>query len=194
MHQLFPDEDFSNLLSKKGDLFLKYIFDKYYMELCKLSFKYVGRTEIAEDIVQEVFISIWNKRNTLNYTGPIKPCFIRSTINSSINYIKSKYAKQDKVDENEAKSNSGVYNQHDEVVVKELDQILKIAIEQLPDKCRTIFTLSRYSGLSYNEIAVQLNISIKTVETQMSIALKKIQGFLTRIGYFISIVVLFFFR
>jgi len=62
---------------------------------------------------------------------------------------------------------------HDEVVKEELDKIVKIGHRKLPDKCRTIFMLSRFSGLTYKEIADKLNISIKTVEAQISIALKR---------------------
>ena len=184
MGLLYPDEDFVHLLTDKGDLFLKFLFDKYYTDLCKLSFKYVGRTDIAEDLVQDVFINIWNKRHTLQYTGNIKPCLITSVINTSINYSKSKFARQIMVEECAVQNNSGTNNPHDEVLHQELGQLLKIAIEQLPDRCRTIFSLSRFSGLSNKEIAEQLNISVKTVEAQMTIALKRIQQCLQKYGYF----------
>jgi RNA polymerase sigma-70 factor, ECF subfamily len=181
----FNGKDFSNLLSNEGDLFLKYLFDQYYLEFCKLSFKYVGRTDIAEDIVQEVFINIWNKRFALNYSGKVKPYLLKSVINASINYIKSKFARQDMADEDFAKNTPEKYDPHDELVKSELNQLVKIAIEQLPDKCRAIFMLSRFSDLTYKEIAEQLNISIKTVEAQIGIALKKLQQFLSKLGYFL---------
>jgi len=193
MDHHFPNEDFSYLLSEKGDLFLKFLFDKYYLELCKLSFKYVGRTDIAEDVVQDVFVNIWNKRNTLNYSGNIKPCFIRSVINTSINYIQSKYARQQFVDESSAISNKSGYDQHDEIIGKELNSHIMEAVEQLPDKCRIIFSLSRFSGLSYKEIAEQLGLSVKTVEAQISIALKRVHEFLSKYDYFAIIITLFFF-
>jgi len=189
MGQLYPNEDFAHLLTDRGDLFLKYLFDKYYGELCKLSFKYVGRAEIAEDLVQDVFINIWNKRHTLQYTGNIKPCLITSVINTSINYSKSKFARQLMVEECAVQNNSGSNNPHDEVVRQELEHLLKIAIAQLPDRCRSVFSLSRFSVMTYKEIAEKLNISIKTVEAQMTIALKRIQQFLEKYGYFF----LFFF-
>ena len=184
MDQLYPNEDFAHLLTVRGDLFLKYLFDKYYGELCKLSFKYVGRADIAEDLVQDVFINIWNKRYTLQYTGNIKPCLITSVINTSINYSKSKFARQLMVEECVVQIHSGSDSPHHEVVRMELEQLLKIAIAQLPGRCRSIFSLSRFSGMTYKEIAEQLNISIKTVEAQMTIALKRIQHFLEKYGYF----------
>ncbi len=187
MFGFFFDDEFSNLLSENGENFLKHLFNKYYLELCRLSFKYVGRTDIAEDIVQDVFINIWNKRFTLHYIGNIKPCLITSVINTSINYIHSKYARQDILEESFIKDSSSVINQHDEIVTQELGEILKIAIEQLPDKCRTIFVLSRFSGHTYKEIAEKLDISIKTVEKQISIALKKILHFISKFGYLILI-------
>jgi len=183
----YPDEDFSNLLTKEGDLFLKYLFHKYYGDLCKLSFTYVGRTDIAQDLVQDVFINIWNKRNTLNYTGNIRPCLTTSVINTSINYVKSKFARQSLVEESNANQYTNHQNQHEELASRELAQLIKTAIEQLPDRCRTIFTLSRYSDYTYKEIAEQLNISIKTVEAQMTIALKRMREFLARFGYLIML-------
>jgi RNA polymerase sigma-70 factor (ECF subfamily) len=187
--KIFSDEDFVNLLSVNGEAFIKYLFDKYYAELCRLSFKYVGRTEISEDIVQDVFINLWNKRFVLNYSGKIKPCLITSVINTSLNYIQSKFARQNILDESHIEDDITGFNQHDEVVKEELDKIVKLAIEKLPDKCRTIFMLSRFSGLTYKEIADKLNISIKTVEAQISIALKKILHFLSKFGYFILFII-----
>jgi RNA polymerase sigma-70 factor, ECF subfamily len=189
INRKFANEEFINLLSDNGDAFLKYIFDKYYTELCRLSFKYVGRAEISEDIVQDVFIKIWNKRYTLNYSGKIKPCLITSVINTSINYIQSKFARQDILDESHIEDDISKFNQHDEIVREELEQIVKMAIEQLPDKCRAIFMLSRFSGLTYKEIADKLSISIKTVEAQISIALKKILHFLSKFGYLIFFII-----
>jgi RNA polymerase sigma-70 factor (ECF subfamily) len=189
MHQTnkslpFVNEDFSNLLSDGGDLFLKYLFDSYYAEFCRLSFRYVGNTQIAEDLVQDVFINLWNKRYDLNGKGNIKPYLIKSVINISLNYIRSKFAKQNLLKEDITKEVHSHINPHDELISYEIEKLLKTAIENLPDKCRTIFMLSRFTDLSYKEIADQLCISIKTVETQMSIALKKIRQFLSRFGYF----------
>lgn len=182
----YPNEDFTYLLTDKGDLFLRHLFDRYYGELCKLSFKYVGRADVAEDLVQDVFINLWNKRNTLQYTGNIKPCLITSVINTSINYTKSKFARRLLVEDTTAHYKSDNYNQHDQLVSDELNDLVRMAIEQLPDRCRIIFTLNRYSGLSYKEIAHQLSISVKTVEAQMTIALKRMQQFLARFGYLVA--------
>lgn len=183
MHFDFKTEDFSILLTENGDLFLKYLFDKYYKELCKLSFRYIGRSEIAEDIVQEVFINVWNTRFHLNYTGQIKPCLVRSVINTSINYVKSKYHRQHFEDENKVASFSGNAEYHGTYEIKELETLLEVAVSQLPDKCREIFVLSRLSGMSHKEIVDTLNISTKTIENQITIALKKIHHFLSQMGY-----------
>jgi RNA polymerase sigma-70 factor, ECF subfamily len=178
----FASEDFSNLLGARGELFLKYLFDSYYEELCKLSFRYIGRTEIAEDLVQEVFINTWNKRYSIQYTGNIKPCLIRSVINISLNYIQSLHARQSF--ENESKLTDFENIHYTEFEGQELDEILKLAINTLPDKCRTIFVMSRLSSLSHKEISEQLNISSKTVEAQITIALKRIREILKKSGYF----------
>lgn len=184
MQNKFVSEDFSLLLSSEGDLFLKYLFDKYYAELCRLAFRYTGRSDVAEDVVQEVFINIWSTRFTLNYKGNIKPCLIKSAINASLNYIKSKYGRQAFEDDNKLSEYSANIGFEEDLESKELDKLLKIAIDQLPEKCRVIFSMSRLSGLSHKEIAENLDISTKTIEAQITIALKKIHHFLSQMGYF----------
>ena len=184
MQNKFASEDFSLLLTNDGDLFLKFLFDKYYQELCRLSFRYVGRSDISEDIVQEVFINIWNKKQSLNYNGCIKPCLIRSVINASLNYIKSKYGRQNFEDDSKLDSLETGLVQHEDISSRELEKLLEIAVGQLPGRCREIFAMSRFSGLSHKEIAESLDISTKTIEAQITIALKKIHRFLSQAGYF----------
>jgi RNA polymerase sigma-70 factor (ECF subfamily) len=188
MDLLFPDEKFSNLLAENSDQFLKSVFDKYYGELCKLSFKYVGRTETAEDIVQDVFINIWNKRYQLDNPGNIKPYLLKSVINSSINYIQSKYGRLQFSNGVDVLENHLEHSHYDDLTSNELQSLIKQAIEALPAKCRIIFLLSRFSCLSYREIAEKLGISVKTVETQISIALKRIQHFLKKGGYTLPLI------
>jgi len=180
----FIGENFELLLGKHGELFLKHLFDKYYKEMCKLSYRLVGRSDIAEDIVQDTFINIWNKRQTLQYSGPIKPYFIRSVINASLNYLKSLYARQHFDEESKMTEQITNADQSDLLENKELEELLRLAIEQLPERCRVIFSMSRMSGLSHKEIAEHLNISTKTIEAQISIALKRIHHYLLQMGYF----------
>jgi RNA polymerase sigma-70 factor, ECF subfamily len=180
---MFPDEKFSNLLSENGAVFLRIVFDKYYGELCRLSFKYVGRTEIAEDIVQEIFINIWNKRFQLDNTGNIKPYLIRCAINASINYIKSKYNRLHLEMDVSLLEERSDYSPLDELKGSELLNLIKQAIETLPDKCRIIFVLSRFSNLTYREIAEKLGVSVKTVEAQVSIALRRLEKHVNKGGY-----------
>ena len=187
----FEGEDYSNLVSSNGELFLKYFFDKHYLEFCKLSFKYVGRLDIAEDIVQNVFIHIWNKRFEINCNGSVKPYFTKSVVNASLNYLKSKFNQQHSSDEDKFKEELTEFDQMDELAGQELYRLLKVAIGQLPDKCRAVFMLSRYSNFSYKEIAKELNISEKTVEAQIRIALQKIRRFLTKYGYIFLFLLLY---
>jgi RNA polymerase sigma-70 factor, ECF subfamily len=109
---------------------------------------------------------------------PLKPVLLALyfLIRAKINYLKSKFAQTKQTDID------SVHPHHSDVETtlegKELQEILNQAITQLPEKCRIIFNLSRQMGLSYAEIAEQLNISIKTVENQMGIALKKLREYL----------------
>jgi RNA polymerase sigma-70 factor, ECF subfamily len=184
MQYKFSNEDFSCLLTNNGEVLLRYLFDKYYDELCRLSFRYTGRSDVAEDMVQEVFINIWNKRHSLNYQGKIKPYLIRSVINSSLNHIKSKHEKHIFEDDKILAIFDANPGYHEDLNTKELEKLLETAIGKLPDKCREIFVLSRLSELSHKEIAEELDISTKTIEAQITIALKKIRQFLSQVGYF----------
>lgn len=180
----FPNEDFSLLLTSKGEIFFKYLFDKYYGELCRLAFRYTGRSDVAEDVVQEVFINIWNSKLSMDYKGSIKPCLIRSVINTSLNYIKSKHGRHIFEGHHNLSSLNSALGYHEDTNCHELEKLLELAVDQLPDKCREIFAMSRFLGLSHKEIATELDISTKTIEAQITIALKKIHLFLSQMGYF----------
>jgi RNA polymerase sigma-70 factor, ECF subfamily len=163
------------------------VFREYYGPLCRYCIQFVRRPEIAEEIVQEQFIVLWEKKDVIDIHTSINSYLYKSVKNKSIDYLKSKYAKQkfDEVNDQIPIADS----QNPLLLVEEKDtfKILDSAIKQLPEKCYAVFTLSRFGGYSNKEIADELNISIKTVENQVTIALKKIKGFLKVHG--LSIVV-----
>lgn len=130
----------------------------------------------AEDIVQEVFYKIWKNRKQLDENKSFATYLFSAVKNSAINHLEHRGHK-DKY----AEFMANIYlRQHqvdsiDTLVAKDLEQDFNKALAHLPSECRKVFELSRFEGLKYQEIAVRLNISIKTVETQMSRALFKIR-------------------
>ncbi len=161
-------------------VYFKTIYEELYVDLCRFCLQYLRDEEIAKEIVQDQFVYLWEKRDEISIHTSIKSYLYKAVRNKSINYLKSKYANID-FEEETAVFNIADFNTPEhEIEKKELEHIINDAINNLPDKCFHIFSLSRYSPLSNKEIAEQLNITEKTVENQISIALKKIKSHLDK--------------
>lgn len=153
------------------------LFLKYYQPLCRFSFGMHKNEHAAEDIVQDLFVFLWENRETVNISTSVKAFLYTSVRNRSLNYIKSVASR---------KNFEGVHvdlnyeEMSDEVVAEtnETFELIEQAINELPEKCREIFVLNRKHNLKYNDIAEKLGLSPKTVENQMGIALKKMREYL----------------
>ena len=155
------------------------LFHTYYGDLCRFCLRYVRNEEVSEEIVQDVFIYLWEKRTVINISISFKSYLYTAVRNKSINYLKLQLPKDQVKDDIENFEISGSYDVEAELTFKELSAKVNEAIETLPNKCKAIFILSRESGYTYREIAEELNISIKTVENQMVIALRKLREHIT---------------
>jgi RNA polymerase sigma-70 factor, ECF subfamily len=157
------------------------LFEKTYPDLCRFSCLYVKDRDIAENIVQDFFVNFWIKRDTLAINTSISSYLFSSVKNRSLNHIRDT-KKILKLDENIDLVDSTVSypDFQDEIDMNNLNNALKEAIESLPPKCRTIFKMSRFEELTYKEIANKLDISAKTVENQIGIALKKLHEVLKK--------------
>jgi RNA polymerase sigma-70 factor (ECF subfamily) len=155
------------------------LFKANYTKLCLISYRITGDKACAEDIVQDIFFKFWSDREKISIRSTVNGYLYQSVVNASINYSK-------KTQKFSPIENLSDYPQEDHrsenVNELELREKVKQAIDNLPPKCRAIFILSKYEGLKYQEIASLLNISVKTVENQMSIALEKLRNTLK--GYF----------
>ncbi|MBN1767336.1 MAG: RNA polymerase sigma-70 factor [Prolixibacteraceae bacterium] len=155
--------------TKKGKDWFKDIFDEYYEYVRNYLFYLSGDIEIAEDIVQDVFLKVWEVRETVK-DETVKSLLFRIARNLFYNTHKRKV-----LDLRFASS----YEHHNEnespeylLEMKEFDSKLQKAISDLPEHCRTIFLMSRIDEMKYHEIAQSLKISVKAVEKQVSKALK----------------------
>jgi RNA polymerase sigma-70 factor (ECF subfamily) len=172
-------------INKSDEKAFEILFHKYYGILCSFASKLIHDHVAAEEIVQDFFVKLWEKRQKISIETSVKNYFFRSVKNLCINYIqhnktKIKYA-QTLLSEVEN-------NLSDDSNYPEVDLFEKIEenINSLPEKRREIFRLSRQEGLKYHEIAQKLNISIKTVETQMSLAIKTLRDKLKNYTTFFS--------
>jgi RNA polymerase sigma-70 factor, ECF subfamily len=167
---------------------LKQLYNLHFTELVHYALRIVNDPFVAEEIVQDVFVSLWEKRKSIKIELSIRSYLYASVKNRCINHLKSKYKKISHVSLDiitPDESNTITYN---DIENKQLIAILETAINQLPEKCRIVFSLSRNTGLTNLQIAHELNISEKTVENQITIALRKLTMFLEKHWYiFISV-------
>ena len=156
----------------------KQLFQSNYKNLVLYAKKFVMDTEVARDIVQDVFIYIWEKRQNINIDRSLSNYLFRAVHNASINFLKRESTKQEYIRHFLIDLNKGSYktaaseNAHEIVVHKDLLERIEMIIETLPEQCRNIFKMSRFRGLKNKEIAEIYAISPRTVETQIYRALK----------------------
>lgn len=151
------------------------IFKRTYKMLCANSCKVVKSREMAEEIVDDVFFGLWSNRKKIQITSSFQGYLSTAIRNRSLDWLrKLKHERSTEL------QNAGVLIceqsiAHETLIYHELQEQIETAIQELPRQCRTIFLMSRDQDLKYKEIAEILNISIKTVDTQMGRALKHLR-------------------
>lgn len=174
------------------------LFKSHYSNLCGYAVKYVWELDQAEEIVQDLFFNLWNKRSDLYISSSIESYLFRAVRNACLNYLKHK-----KVRENYASNVKGSYNpgqglDDNPVETLELQKKIEDSIEVMPPERKKIFMMSRYDGLKYKEIAEKLGISVKTVEAQMGKALKflreELKEFMVILILILIEILLFFYK
>lgn len=150
---------------------LQEIFQDNYQKVCGAIFRLTKDTGITEDLAQEVFFRFWQKRHQIEITASLDAYLRRMAVNEGLAYLRSRKYFTEEIEPHSAQM-SDSNTAEDRYLHSELEQNIRSAIDGLPPKCRMVFQLSRYEELSYQEIADQMEISIKTVENQMGKALK----------------------
>lgn len=168
------------LLLKKGDeKVFEQIFNDNYTIFTRLSYRFVQNQEVAEEIVQDVFLKFWDKRETISIEISLKAYLGQMVKNHSLNYLKSKEGNYQKLLKVDVEEHFVIDDEtQNDVEFLEFQNLVEKSINKLPDRSQEIFKMNRYDGLSYSKIATQLDISVKAVEKQMSQALSKMRDFL----------------
>ena len=147
------------------------LFNTMYPPLCQFCLKFVHVREIAEELVSDVFLTVWKNRHRIEVTSHRSYLFT-AVRNRGFDYLR-KARRTTWCDLEEAKHIHGNHpDSHDLIAGSELNDSIQQSVAALPKQCRLIFEMSREEGLKYKEIASALNISVKTVETQMGRALR----------------------
>lgn len=162
-------------ISKGNKAAFDALFKKYYAQLVRFAIGYVHDGSTSEELVQDVFVKIWENAPRLTISTSVLAYFYGSVRNHCLNYIKHEGIKRKYETEQAQKSGQETANSADSVNLPVFRQLLNNAIKNLPGKCREIFEMAKFEGLSYEEISNYLEVSVKTVENQMGIALKKLR-------------------
>ena len=152
------------------------IFRRMFKPLCALANGLVKNNQVAEEIVDDVFCSLWRNRKKILINVSFQSYLLTSVRNKSFDYLrKMKSEKSAVIIEFAYGMACSQYMAHEKLAYEELSNNLETAILKLPKQCRLIFLMSREDELKYKEISKILNISVKTVDTQMGRALKHLR-------------------
>jgi RNA polymerase sigma-70 factor, ECF subfamily len=160
---------------------LRRIFNLHYPLLLNDLRRLLTDEDACKDIAQEVFLELWKKRASLDIHTSLRAYLKRAAINKALNFLKSNkrfiFEDSDAISE-EAVDMAAV--QQEESQKNDLELGLHAAIDTLPEKCRLVFSLSRFENMSHKEIADQLGISVKTIENQITKAMKMLREYMIR--------------
>jgi len=162
------------------------LYRRYFVRLCAFSNKFLSDPQTSEEVVQDIFLKLWENRAMLRSDGSAKSFLFQSVHNRSLNLLAHQ-----KVANRYSEMIRTVYSKPEEfdvlgsLMAKELNLRIETIINDLAPECKKIFLMSRADGKKHHEIAEELNISIKTVETQINRALKK---FRTELADYVTII------
>lgn len=152
---------------------LQSIFDQHYPLLLGDIYRILPDEDTCKDLAQEVFVELWRKRSELEIHTSLRAYLRRAAVNRALNHLK---VQRRTVLDDAEKFADAPDNSEQELSIQEnqekMEKALFAAIETLPEKCRAVFSLSRFENLSHKEIAEKLGISVKTIENQITKAMK----------------------
>ncbi len=143
------------------------LFERYAPRIYKFSFSYLKNKADSEELVQEVFLKIWEKREMLDHSKNVKSLIFKIAVNTIYDFIRRKNIENTFSDFTKANSEVKSDNTWQSVIYEDMKQNLQGLVEQLPIQQQKIFHLSKTEGLSNKEIAVKLNLSKRTVENHL---------------------------
>ncbi|MDB5007233.1 MAG: polymerase sigma-70 factor [Mucilaginibacter sp.] len=185
----FSDQQLILLLKQDKLSAFKEIYARYWKKLYSESYKRLKDKELAEEVVQEIFTNFWLKRQSLQITTTITGYLYLAVANQVIDryrkeLVRSKYRETFKVVHSEVDNST-----EDTIMLKELTSTIETEVNQLPDRCRSVYELSRNEYKTNKEIATYLGISEKTVENQLTKALKKLR---LGLSHYLVVILIFF--
>jgi len=173
---------FFNSLKKGEEWAFKKLFDVYYRKMVAYANKYLEDLDLSRSVVQDTFVMLYEKRDEINIHTSFNSHLYQTVRNRCLNIIKrNKMALEHHQHILETKND--FEEQFDNLEYTELENCISKAIESLPPQCKKIFKMNRFDGIGNQNIADELNLSKRTVETQISKALKIIRSELSKAGF-----------
>lgn len=170
-----PDSELLDLLRQDEDRAIEMLFRRYYPFICKVVLRVVCDENLAEDLAQDVFFELWKKRESLLIKTSVKAYLRKAAFNKALNYLRGRKIKWE-LAEKIPRLESNEPTVHQIMAADQLQKEIDGAINKLPERCRLVFCLSRFEEMSYQAIADELDISVKTVENHISKALKQLKN------------------
>ncbi len=159
-------------LMPTGEATFEHLFKMHFRGLHAYAFTILKDEAMAEEIVQNVFFKVWEKRELLEIETSPKAYLYKAVYHDCLNYLKHKKVKSAHAMHVVRYSSDKIENTSGKLMMGELIEKIQSALNELPEQCRTIFQMSRFEGMKYQEIADEMGLSVKTVENQMGKALK----------------------
>ena len=169
------DTQILDLMRKQKHQGFELLFHTYYSQVCQHIYRIHPRLSVVEDIAQDIFLELWRKRGELQIETSPGAYLRRMAVTRTLNYLRDNKQKRFETDEELQTETSPDVSPSDLLVQQELSDWVTKSIDELPERCRQVFMLSRFEGFTNQEIATAMEISHKTVENQMTKALKHLR-------------------
>ena len=166
---------------QKGDInSFEKLFHRFHPGLCGYAGSLVGKAEVAEEVVQDVFYNIWKNREVLRINRSWQSYLYRSVYNNSMMYLRKNRREHPMDNDTSLEHEFGTPDPSQLMQLNEVSELVSRTLEGLSERTREIFLMNRQEGLKYREIAARLSISVKTVEANMAKALKALRNSLEK--------------
>jgi RNA polymerase sigma-70 factor (ECF subfamily) len=166
------DEEFFQRIKSEDAKAFSILFERHFFSLCRFAGKFVKNTHLAEEVVSDVFLNIWLKKEKIHIKINLKTYLFTAVRNQSFNYLKKNKMHLEKIETAVRENKTSDLNADTFMIYEELENDLDTLLQQLPEKRQVIFRMNRIDGLSYKEIAEVLSLSIHTVQNHMVAAVK----------------------
>jgi RNA polymerase sigma-70 factor (ECF subfamily) len=161
---------------------MQQVFDLYYAPLCRYAARYTAGMPVAEEVVSDVLYKIWQNRHTGYRAETFREYLFTATRNTALNYLKQQHNRKELADSWAEQLRHELIEETplDTLIADELQQKVDTLMGALPEQCRKVFLMSRIDEMTYDEIAMQMDISVNTVKYHIKTALQKLRAGMER--------------